>query len=293
MSMDPRAPSAGLFPRGRPGVGLTRLLWPAGAAGLAILLAAGLLLCQPRSSQHAHAPHAPATARFAVVSIKPVRPGTPFAPDANGPVIPGGKYVDHQTSLARLIIFAFPEYASPGKTLVGLPEWAYGSSLFDFDAEPGQGTAPSVAEMRRMMASALADRFHLRHHVKHEEMPVLVLAVAQGGTRFLKCSATVQPSMQVHFGFDRITGRGVPADELAAVVGIFFQGTPVVNHTHVSAFATWMLRRRAERGQHVWPAAPAASRRRPIEGKEMPLTLGSGAAVIMAAGRRRRSIAPA
>lgn len=203
-----------------------------GTVPLAALLAAGLVFGQSSVYQHSQEATGAAAPRFAVVSVTPVAPGARPAPSTVGPVLPGGKYVDHRAVLAGLIIFAYPQFASPGKTLVGLPDWAYGT-LFDFEAEPARGVTPSLAEMRQMMASALADRFQLKYHVRNERMPVLFLAVGPNGVQHITRAASGPPSTFIRFRQNRIVGWGFTMDDLAGVVGMPFmeKGTPVINRT--------------------------------------------------------------
>lgn len=173
---------------------------------------------------------------FAVVSIR-VDPPISRAFKPAGPVRPGGKYVDEHATLWSLIVFAYPRFSFPEKTLVGLPKWAYGGpgSVFDLEAVPATGTSPTMVEMRNMMGAALADRFHFRFHLENREMPVLFLHTAHGGTHGIKTSAPGDESLLLVFG-PGITGRGATMDEFAAKLGVYFEAVPVLNRTGLTGF---------------------------------------------------------
>lgn len=180
----------------------------------------------------------PAPPRFAVVSIRvdPPQSGRVAIPTM-GPVHLGGRYSDQHAILWSLITFAYPQYSFPKKTLVGLPDWAYGrpGSVFDFEAVAGPGAPPNMTEMREMMAAALADRFHLRFHVATRQMPVFLLEVARGGPHDMHPSAPGQQSLLLMLG-PGITGLGATMDEFAAEAGALFEDRPVLNRTGLGGF---------------------------------------------------------
>lgn len=176
--------------------------------------------------------------RFAVVSIKPVAPGAPVfvgQPGAPGPVYPGGAFRKRRANLWQLISFAYPETDVPDKTLIGLPAWGAGfGNSFDVEAEAAPGSDPSLAQMRLMMQSLLADRFALKVHMESRPIAVYLMTVAKGGVRDITPSkpgeAYATPFIAAPRGVITIEGRAVPMSDVAANLWLRV-GRPVIDHT--------------------------------------------------------------
>lgn len=120
---------------------------------MGLIAAAPLGVAPAVTAAGAQAPRGP---RFAVVSIKPVAPGTPVflsQPGAPGPVYPGGAFRKRRANLWQLISFAYPQTDVPDKTLIGLPAWGDGfRDSFDVEAEAAPGTQPTQAAPSRSPA---------------------------------------------------------------------------------------------------------------------------------------------
>jgi len=177
--------------------------------------------------------------RFGAVSIKIQPPGyRPPREEAIGPVRPCGRYSNQHAILWTLITFAHPQYQFPGKTVVGLPDWAFGrpGSVMDFEAVPEAGTSPDLTQMQQMMDSALADRFGLKFHMEKRRMPVLFLELSPGGPRLVNPSPPGQQSLLLRIGPSAIFGRGASMDELAGLIGTHFETKPVLNRTGLEGF---------------------------------------------------------
>jgi len=206
--------------------------WQSRRPKLAVVCAVGL--CVLALSGFAQGP--PEGARFGAVSIKVLAPGqAPFGAPV-GAVRPGGKYVDEHASLWSLIVFAFPNFYFPNKTIVGLPSWAYGDTSFDVQAVPGLGRSPDLTEMQAMMSAALSDRFGLRFHVETRRMPVFFLQVEKGGIKNIVPSPQGQQSLLLVIRGSAIFGRGASMDELAGKVGAYYEDRPVLNRTGMNGF---------------------------------------------------------
>lgn len=175
--------------------------------------------------------------RFAVLSIRRQPPNFRRALKPEGPVHPGGKYIDHQANLWSLVTFAHPQYDYPNKTIVGLPDWAYGiDELMDIEAEPEPGTSVDLTQMQQMMDAALADRFHLKYHIETREMPVYFLEVADGGPHYIRPSAAGEQSLLLRFAGGAVFGRGASMDLLAGKIGSYYEDRPVLNRTGLNGF---------------------------------------------------------
>jgi len=181
----------------------------------------------------------PASPRFGAVSIKVQPPGyRPPRGEQLGPVRAGGKYIDEHAILWTLIAFAHPQSVFPGKTVVGLPDWAYGrpGAVFDFAAVPAAGASPDLAEMQKMMDAVLADRFHFEYRIERRNMPVFFLEVAPGGPHFIQQAKPGEQSLLLRVGPSSIFGRGASLDQMAAIIGGHFEDRPVLNRTNLAGF---------------------------------------------------------
>ncbi|HKE29119.1 MAG TPA: M56 family metallopeptidase [Bryobacteraceae bacterium] len=130
---------------------------------------------------------------FDVVSVKLVRPGSP-ATSPNFPLDTGPAFTNmrsgespHGRFLATFPAFSFISFAyklsvTPDQRqamLAHLPRWIE-TDRFEIDAK-GAGNA-TKDQMRLMMQSLLAERFHLAAHYEMREMPVYALTLVKPGT---------------------------------------------------------------------------------------------------------------
>jgi uncharacterized protein (TIGR03435 family) len=168
---------------------------------LSILLLAATSLC----AQTAPAPTLPA---FDVASVRPSRPGSPqhtnvpldtgnvyttISPD-DARTAAGGYLIATHQPLWRYISFAYKLSGTQelalrfsifsGVPKSGAPFWVTGSfdaspEFFDISARAPADT--SIDQMRLMMQSLLADRFHLVAHYQTADAPVFALTLAKPG----------------------------------------------------------------------------------------------------------------
>lgn len=180
----------------------------------------------------------PAAPHFGAVSIRIQRSDYEEAVRSHGPVYPGGRYANHSAVLWSLITFAHPQFMFPGKTIVGLPDWAGGKdgAVFDIEAVPAVGTSPDLTTMRRMMDGVLVERFGLRYHIEQHTMPVFLLKTSDAGSHYMKPSPPGQQSLKVSFGSQGVYGRGISMDDLAGTAAAFFFDRPILNRTGLSGF---------------------------------------------------------
>jgi uncharacterized protein (TIGR03435 family) len=128
---------------------------------------------------------------FEVASVKPSKPGTFFPP--NFPLDTGDAFVNMRTNeaphgrfsatfpLIAYVGFAYKIRLTQEQTqvlLAGLPKWV-GTDSFEIQARASGN--PTKDQMRLMMQSLLAERFHLELHFETHEVPVFAMTLAKPG----------------------------------------------------------------------------------------------------------------
>lgn len=181
------------------------------------------------SSALAQSAPTPAPLAFDVASIRPSRPGSPqgtnvpldsgyvygsISPDDARGAAGGHLMVTHQ-ALWRYIAFAYKLSATQEMALrfsfysgvpkSGAPFWVTGSfdaspEFFDISARAPADT--SIDQMRLMMQTLLADRFHLVLHSVTADAPVFALVLAKSGV--------TGPHLQRHLPIDSCAAPAAP-----------------------------------------------------------------------------------
>jgi uncharacterized protein (TIGR03435 family) len=123
----------------------------------------------------AAAPQMQAQATFEVASIKP---NTSGATSMKFPFPSGGRFNGTNVNLKTLITFA---YGVQGFMLEGAPGWL-SSDRYDITAKAAESNV-SIAQVREMLQSLLADRFHLAAHRETKEVPVYTILEAKNGSK--------------------------------------------------------------------------------------------------------------
>jgi uncharacterized protein (TIGR03435 family) len=148
---------------------------------------------------HAQAPAPPAKLEFDIISIHQNKSGVPWnAGDKqtmNVPYGPDDNYVEtHGTLSAKnypllnLIVFAYKVPTAQGEALIhSLPDWAV-TDGFDIEARTEDRNV-SKDDMRLMMRSLLADRFHLVIHTETRQVSEYVAELIKPG----KLGPQIQP----------------------------------------------------------------------------------------------------
>jgi uncharacterized protein (TIGR03435 family) len=124
---------------------------------------------------------------FDVVTVKQNKTAPAFASGSNFPFGPGDVYVPNGGAfraanypLITYIIFAYKLTGNQEQSLLSqLPKWAT-TDRFDIQGKV-QGN-PSKDQMRLMMQSVLADRFHLAVRYETRQVPVFAVILDQPGT---------------------------------------------------------------------------------------------------------------
>lgn len=123
---------------------------------------------------------------FDVASVKKQPPGSfrpPLFPlDAGDSFTATGGRFYADFPVTTYITFAYKLMLTPEQRqsiLAGLPKWV-SSDVFEIEAKAPMSN-PTKDQLRLMMQSLLADRFHLEIHFETREMPVYALVVATPG----------------------------------------------------------------------------------------------------------------
>lgn len=98
--------------------------------------------------------------------------------------ISGTRFSDSPASLLDLIIDAYNVRAN---AIFGLPSWGNsGHDVYDVTARVAGNQSPTLDQVRRMLQTLLAVRFHLTVHRETRELPVYDLVVSKKGTKLIK-----------------------------------------------------------------------------------------------------------
>lgn len=125
---------------------------------------------------------------FAVASI---RPAAADSPDGGLAMLPKGSLSAKATTLKTMILFAYG--LGNDDELSGVPDWVR-SDRFRLETRIDDAQAAALdklsaddrsEQMRFMLQSLLAERFHLKVHSETKELPVYFLVIAKTG---LKCA---------------------------------------------------------------------------------------------------------
>ena len=151
---------------------------------LSRLLLPGILLCSVASAQLLH-PASPMPS-FAVASVRPTDPSEELS---HGGVSPDS-YRAERTTMKDVLSYAFG--LGYEHELVNAPSWVT-NDHFDIQGKIDDGQVASFRQlsrddreeqMRLMVQSMLAERFHLTYHFETRDLPVYNLEIAKSG---LKC----------------------------------------------------------------------------------------------------------
>jgi uncharacterized protein (TIGR03435 family) len=124
---------------------------------------------------------------FEVADIKPSDQAK--ASESKERILPSGRVELPGETVVSLIMFGYTVQAN---MIEGLPKWG-GNKYFDIVAKASPN--PSVADLRLMVQSLLAERFKLVFHTEDKGMAVFVLTVAKNGPRLQKASGGRQNCM--------------------------------------------------------------------------------------------------
>ena len=198
----------------------------------------------------------PTEQSFEVVSIRAVpQNAAPMMRSQDfTPILPGGKYIDSQTTLLFMIAFAY-DVKNPSQQLVGLPNWT-NSASYSVSAKPGEdfstvGQRENQEQVRLMMRKMLADRFHLRLHTETRQERVYGLEVAKGGMRVKEVAAPIPPAKEGYVNAamgdraGRMIGNKSTMTGMVMALAVFLK-QPVVDQTGLKGYYDFDVRWSAE-----------------------------------------------
>jgi uncharacterized protein (TIGR03435 family) len=175
------------------------------ATGCILVTGASFALAQPP------APAPCPTLAFEVATVKPSDATSTSAIR----YLPGGRFVTTNTSLRLLVTWA---YDITDERLVGAPGWL-DSARYDIVAKaPSEHLAHG--QLQLMVQALLAERFNLRVHWDHKELPLYRLEMDVAGPRVhvLDAGTVVSQDPFQMAGYGRLTGTRVTTAMLAKVL---------------------------------------------------------------------------
>jgi uncharacterized protein (TIGR03435 family) len=195
--------------------------------------AAGIIACLGIAALYAQQPQ---ERRFDVVAIRAVPKDAPQmlrSADFDS-VLPGGQFVDPRTSLLFIIAFA---YRAKPMRISGLPDWAQ-QTPYSISAKPAPGfpvlpASENSEQVRLMMRSMLAERFHLQLHTETRQEPVYNLEVAKGGMKLQEVEPPTPPAKPGNVGAaignndGRMIGKKSTTERIAVALEIFLNRTVI------------------------------------------------------------------
>lgn len=159
---------------------------------------------------------------FEVASIRPHPPAVdqPLIKrwDADALGISGNRVALTMASLKELVMAAYNEKEYQ---VSGVPGWASRiDCTYDITAKTPGDVGPAEPQVRRMLQSLLAERFHLQLRRESKQLPVYNLVIAKGGPKLQPASAAPPPA-----GFRRGS-----LDQIAALLSLMMD-RPVLDRT--------------------------------------------------------------
>jgi uncharacterized protein (TIGR03435 family) len=124
---------------------------------------------------------------FEVADIKPADQAK--AVNSKERILPSGRVELPGETVVSLIMFG---YSVQANMIEGVPKWG-GNNYFDIVAKAPPN--PSVADLRLMVQSLLAERFKFMFHTEDKGMSVFVLTVVKNGPGLQKASGGPQNCM--------------------------------------------------------------------------------------------------
>jgi uncharacterized protein (TIGR03435 family) len=210
--------------RMRPSLGRAKkpLLASAGVVALTFAMGIGHSPAIRAQPQIQSSPAKASPLAFEVASVKPhafARNEFAFAaPSRESPIRISGNRVTIQGLIAGLVLAA---YKLRTFQISGAPEWRNETGrnqVYDIEARtPGDGV-PTMDEVRQMLQTLLAERFHLQFHRETKELPAYNLAVGSSREK-LKLSAPDAESRMVLVGRLRMNYTNITMSELVLQIG--------------------------------------------------------------------------
>ena len=180
-------------------------------AGAGMLTVAGPIAIGLTNAQQVGAQQPVATPRFEVASVKPDEPS-----DKPGEIrVAGGGRLDLGEVTVKMLVEQ--AYAISGYRIYGGPSW-FDSARYSIVAKAADEAGNlTLDQMRPMLRTLLADRFHLTVHREEKDLPMFRLVVSKGGPKLRKSLVSGPPKSRM--GMGRITDEKASLDTLASELG--------------------------------------------------------------------------
>jgi uncharacterized protein (TIGR03435 family) len=159
---------------------------------------------------------------FEIASIKPTDPSNVGNQMFSQP---GGRFRGINATLKSLIRYA---YDVDDEQIIGASGWME-SAGYDIAAKASD---PNAADLRPMVRTLLADRFHLQFHNATRELPIYILSVSKAGAKLI---AVGKAGIGVGGGKGRLNGKGADMATLARVLRARL-GRVVYDRTGIGGF---------------------------------------------------------
>jgi len=163
------------------------------------------------------------------------------------PILPGGQYVDSRANLLSMIARAYDmKNINLDRQLVGLPNWAknqsYAVAAKRVDGSPALSPGENQEQVRLMIRSMLADRFHLQLHTETRQESIYKLERSKGGVRMKEVDPPEPPAKGVPVGAAMTSDGGIQMvankSTMASLAGALqvLTGRPVVDETGLNGY---------------------------------------------------------
>jgi uncharacterized protein (TIGR03435 family) len=168
------------------------------------------------------------------------------------PILPGGQYVDSRTNLPWMIALAYDIKGTLDLQLVGLPNWAknqsYAVAAKPADGFPTLSSRENQEQVRLMLRTMLADRFHLQLHTETRQEKVYKLERSKGGVRIKEVDPPQPPAKAVPVGAAMTSDGGIRMvankSTMAGLAGALkvLTGRPVADETGLNGYYDFDVR---------------------------------------------------
>jgi uncharacterized protein (TIGR03435 family) len=187
---------------------------------------------------------------FAVATIKPHDP----ASQHQGFNAEGDRFTIRNQTVASLMSFA---YSIHWRQIVDAPDWAL-HDRWDIEGKTNTPGEPNLRQQQEMLQKLLADRFQLKFHRDHRELPVYAIHVAKGGPKLKPAAnpnAEADQEGNGHGTEQTVTYTSASMTDFAFGEQFFFD-RPVIDQTGLSDRYDFSFRYTYDETKTTDPNAP-------------------------------------
>lgn len=163
--------------------------------------------------------------KFAVSTIKPSRPETPYAV-----VVQGRRFFTRHTSVKDLMAYAYMMHI---RQIAGGPAWIE-SETFDVEAETDRDAKLTQPVARAMVQQLLADRFQLAMHRDRKELSVYAITAGNEASGMKKSAGNPQGFGTIGYQlYGEIEVTNATMAEFANLLQRYVLDRPVLDETGI------------------------------------------------------------